>query len=285
MNFESCTVTWTLNEHEATALLRLLTREANRVEKTWQPFWHQQAHTLQAALEQAESTYRQKQRRPAEYRWQQLLAQGATIDPPPDETGLDEAAGDGVEEVEYTVEEQFHFQTQLLEAVEQAIIVTDLAGRIVYWNRFAEILYGWPADQVKGRLLAELALTPDEPGRDSAIMNSLRQGQKWSREMPALRQGNTGFWALVTASPVYDQAGEMVGVIWTAVDISERKRLDGLLPICASCKKIRNDQGYWQQVEVYIQQHSEAEFSHGLCPECKQTLYPEANYPYLYDID
>jgi hypothetical protein len=53
------------------------------------------------------------------------------------------------------------------------------------------------------------------------------------------------------------------------------KVLRGLLPICMNCKKIRDDQGYWQKLEVYIRQHSEAEFSHGLCPECAQKLYPE----------
>ncbi len=46
------------------------------------------------------------------------------------------------------------------------------------------------------------------------------------------------------------------------------KQLRGLLPICAYCKKIRNDQNYWQQVECYVAEHSEAQFSHGICPEC-----------------
>jgi hypothetical protein len=53
------------------------------------------------------------------------------------------------------------------------------------------------------------------------------------------------------------------------------KTLSGFLPICASCKKIRDDQGYWNQIEVYISEHSEAEFSHGICPECAQKLYPD----------
>lgn len=56
--------------------------------------------------------------------------------------------------------------------------------------------------------------------------------------------------------------------------LSEVKVLRGLVPICASCKKIRNDQGFWQQLEEYIQQHSEAEFSHGLCSPCIKKLYP-----------
>ncbi len=52
------------------------------------------------------------------------------------------------------------------------------------------------------------------------------------------------------------------------------KRLSGLLPICASCKKIRDDDGYWHQVEVYIRSHTEADFSHSICPDCTQKLYP-----------
>jgi len=51
--------------------------------------------------------------------------------------------------------------------------------------------------------------------------------------------------------------------------------LKGLLPICANCKKIRDDQGYWQHVEKYVAEHSDARFSHGLCPRCVADLYPE----------
>jgi YesN/AraC family two-component response regulator len=52
------------------------------------------------------------------------------------------------------------------------------------------------------------------------------------------------------------------------------KKLSGLIPICASCKKIRDDSGYWNQIELYIREHSEAEFTHGLCPDCAKQLYP-----------
>jgi len=58
--------------------------------------------------------------------------------------------------------------------------------------------------------------------------------------------------------------------------LSEIKRLQGLLPICGYCKKIRNDQNYWEEIEYYIHEHSEADFSHGICPECYATkLEPE----------
>jgi hypothetical protein len=52
------------------------------------------------------------------------------------------------------------------------------------------------------------------------------------------------------------------------------KTLNGLLPICSSCKKVRDDTGYWSQIETYVSSHSDAEFSHGLCPECARKLYP-----------
>ncbi|MBW1780251.1 MAG: response regulator [Deltaproteobacteria bacterium] len=57
--------------------------------------------------------------------------------------------------------------------------------------------------------------------------------------------------------------------------LEEIKRLQGILPICANCKKIRDDRGYWQQIEAYISDHSEAEFSHSICPDCTKKLYPE----------
>ena len=56
--------------------------------------------------------------------------------------------------------------------------------------------------------------------------------------------------------------------------LAEIKVLKGIIPICASCKKVRTDQGFWQQVEVYIRDHSEANFSHGICPDCTEKLYP-----------
>ena len=67
----------------------------------------------------------------------------------------------------------------------------------------------------------------------------------------------------------------------TALD--KVKLLNGLLPICASCKKIRDDKGYWNQIEVYVRDHSEAEFTHGICPDCARELgYPEI---YAHDRD
>jgi len=57
--------------------------------------------------------------------------------------------------------------------------------------------------------------------------------------------------------------------------LAKVKLLSGLVPICAHCKKIRDDKGYWNQIEVYISEHSEADFSHGICPDCVHELYPD----------
>lgn len=57
--------------------------------------------------------------------------------------------------------------------------------------------------------------------------------------------------------------------------LAKVKTLSGMLPICANCKKIRDDKGYWSQIEAYIRDHSEAEFSHSICPECAKKLYPD----------
>ena len=57
--------------------------------------------------------------------------------------------------------------------------------------------------------------------------------------------------------------------------MSKIKTLSGFLPICANCKKIRDDKGYWNQIEEYIQSHSEADFTHSICPDCAKKLYPE----------
>jgi PAS domain S-box-containing protein len=72
---------------------------------------------------------------------------------------------------------------------------------------------------------------------------------------------------------LYEEAEGLIAELREA--LANIKTLKGLIPICASCKKIRTDEGFWQQVDVYIRDHSEVEFSHGLCPDCLKKLYPE----------
>lgn len=72
---------------------------------------------------------------------------------------------------------------------------------------------------------------------------------------------------------IRERQAEMIVSLTEA--LSKVKQLSGLIPICANCKKIRDDKGYWNQIEAYISKHSEADFSHGICPDCTHKLYPE----------
>ena len=65
--------------------------------------------------------------------------------------------------------------------------------------------------------------------------------------------------------------------------LTEVKTLSGFIPICASCKKVRNDDGYWDQIEQYIRDRSDAQFSHSICPECREKLYPELSHYHAND--
>ncbi len=78
---------------------------------------------------------------------------------------------------------------------------------------------------------------------------------------------------LIEITRIQKEKENLIGDLTEA--LSQIKTLSGLLPICSSCKKIRDDSGSWSQIEVYLQKHSEAEFSHSVCPECAKKLYPE----------
>ena len=78
---------------------------------------------------------------------------------------------------------------------------------------------------------------------------------------------------LVRLDKAERERAQLVAELQEALD--NVQTLSGLLPICASCRRIRDDEGQWQPVEVYISDRSEADFSHGICPECAQELYPD----------
>jgi hypothetical protein len=112
------------------------------------------------------------------------------------------------------------------------------------------------------------------------------------------KDGTRGFHELF-ASLIRDGNGNPIGFRGIAHDITDRKMaenereklidelqdalakaLSGLLPICAYCKNIRDDKGYWSQIESYLRDNSKAQFSHSICPECAEKYYPDYN---LYD--
>lgn len=114
-------------------------------------------------------------------------------------------------------------------------------------------------------------------------------------EFRIIRRDGSERWVALAFQPVYDKNSLFLGTRGSNRDVTDRKRaeveretlisdlrdalskvkmLSGLLPICASCKKIRDDKGYWKQIESYIRDHSEAAFTHGICPDCAKKEYP-----------
>ncbi|MDQ3805555.1 MAG: PAS domain S-box protein [Acidobacteriota bacterium] len=123
-------------------------------------------------------------------------------------------------------EEEVRFQAHLLDTVEQAVIATDLEGRIIYWNRHAEKLYGWPAAEVLGRSVVEVTPAETSHAQAGEIMSCLGAGQTWSGEFLVRRRDGTTFPALVTDAPILDEAGRLVGVVGVSADLTERKRAE-----------------------------------------------------------
>jgi len=188
------------------------------------------------------------------------------------------------------------YLASIVESCQEAIVGKTLDGTIVSWNSGAEGLYGYTAAEMIGRSITVL-VPPTRPHDLPEIYQRVRMGERIERyETVRVRKGGALVEVALTVSPVKDAQGNVIGASTVALDISKRKRdeaewlrlireltealgqvktLSGLLPICAACKKIRDDKGYWQQVETYIKDRSDAEFTHGICPECVKRLYPE----------
>lgn len=193
-------------------------------------------------------------------------------------------------------EEAQAYLASIVESSDDAVIGQDMAGMIRSWNAGAERMYGYTAEEVKGCSIAIL-IPPYRPEELPETYQRIRAGERIERyETVRMRKDGTTLDVSLTLSPIRDRTGKVVGVSAIERDITARKReederlklideltmalasirtLRGLLPICASCKKIRDDQGYWQKVELYISNHTEAEFTHGICPDCMKRLYPE----------
>jgi PAS domain S-box-containing protein len=109
-------------------------------------------------------------------------------------------------------EEQVRFQAQLLDSVGQAVIATDLAGRILYWNRFASSLYGWGPEEVLGRQVYEIISRHGTPPEAQKAAARIAADESWIGEYELKRRDGTTFPASVVISPIHDQSGALVGM-------------------------------------------------------------------------
>ena len=122
-------------------------------------------------------------------------------------------------------EERIRFQAQLLNAVEQAILAVDLTGRIIFWNRFAETLYGWTEDEAQGRNIAELLAAPLLMESARANIGQLRRGEGWSGEFLVQRRDGTTFMAHVSASLIQDDTTTLISIVAMSRDSTAQQQL------------------------------------------------------------
>ena len=183
------------------------------------------------------------------------------------------------------------------ESAKDAIISADQNGNIIFWNKASQKMFEYTEEEAIGRpleiLMPEGFKAAHQEGLERHIFKGKSRVIGQTVEVSGLTKNGHEF--PIELSVFTWTAGEEIFYTGIIRDISHRKQIEkerdqliqnlqkslakvktlsGLLPICASCKKIRDDKGYWNQIETYIQKHSEAEFSHGICPECTAKLYP-----------
>jgi PAS domain S-box-containing protein len=183
----------------------------------------------------------------------------------------------------------------IVESSDDAIISRTLDGTVLSWNRGAERVYGYMAEEIIGRSITML-VPPHLLDEEAHILERLQRGDHLDQyETVRVRKDGKLLDVSLTISPITDTEGRILGISMIARDVSQRrqaeeerdrllvrlldaldqiKTLRGMLPICAACRKIRNEAGSWEEIEVYIQQYSEVKFTHGLCPDCLKHLYP-----------
>jgi PAS domain S-box-containing protein len=181
----------------------------------------------------------------------------------------------------------------LVESTEDSIYVVDRNFKYLFMNDKHLSRTELSADQYPGRAYSEFH--PPEKTKEftEKVDKVIKTGNSIHDEHKSHRDSR---YFLRILSPIKSDDGSTVAVTIVSREITalkkmsdERERLilelkealdkvktlSGFLPICASCKKIRDDKGYWSQVEQYISEHSEVEFSHGLCPECAEKIVQE----------
>jgi len=188
-------------------------------------------------------------------------------------------------------EELSHEEYRLL--VEKAPIMiwrADVSMACDYFNEAWLTFTGRSLEQERGNGWAE-GVHPEDFDRCLRIYTShFAKRAFFEMEYRLCRFDGVYRWIFDKGVPYLDAAGRFKGYIGSCIDVTERiearetlkrvqeaeiRQLRGFLPICSYCKKIRNDKNYWEQIESYISSHSDALFSHGVCPECKAKALAE----------
>lgn len=175
---------------------------------------------------------------------------------------------------EVTLRETRENFRKALQALPVIIYATDQDGSLIFYNREFERVSGYTADDLQdGPGLMDLLLHEDE---GLCMVNDVTC-RKWKIETKDGRE-KVVVWSEESATvPLAGWRSWKIGLDISELETvrEEVKILQGLLPICASCKKIRDAKGVWTPLETYISERSEADFTHGICPACMAKLYPE----------
>jgi PAS domain S-box-containing protein len=163
---------------------------------------------------------------------------------------------------------------QVIQEMPVIVFATDNDGSIIFYNREFERVSGYTQiDMVNNTELLDLLF----PNISENFSSNSENKNEWGFMHKNGTQKVVVWSNLSDYCPIPGWESWKVGIDITPLkDAQDKiKILSGSLPICASCKKIRDEEGAWNQIEMYITDRSEANFSHGICPECAEELYPE----------
>ena len=183
---------------------------------------------------------------------------------------------------------------ELLDQIPAILWTTDLELRLTWWRGGGINVLGLDAEAQLGVTVTDFFATTNPESSSVHAHRAAVQGEARDFDVKVEVDGRER-WLRAHIEPLRGPGDVIRGCIGAALDITERvhaerererliaelrraaervKTLTGLIPICAHCKSIRDDQGYWQQVDAFVREHSNAELSHGICPECVKKLIP-----------
>lgn len=176
-----------------------------------------------------------------------------------------------------------------------AIMALDRSGRIAFWNRAAERLFRLPVADVLGRTPGEVNVYPWlRPEAEQEALAAMSATGIWRGEAVRHTRNGHAMYVESTITELIDADGAPIGLLAVIRNITKAKgaaleqeeslerlrgmldrlkALAGLIPICSHCKRIRDEQGAWHEIEMYIGERLRMRFSHGICPACFRTLH------------
>jgi PAS domain S-box-containing protein len=193
------------------------------------------------------------------------------------------------EELEYSIK---HWR-ETFDVMSDFVSVQDNDLRFVKVNKSLADLFGKKPKELIGKHCYEIMHNMHKPWSTCPHLKAIEKQEIVTEEVEDPHLGKT---LLITCSPIFDTKGRVTGTVHVARDITsqklaqaerealikklqetlnEVKTLRGILPLCSYCKKIRDDEGYWEQVEVYIHKNYDTDISHGICPDCLKEHYPK----------